>query len=31
MQQAGATAVLVERDGEVLGAIAVRDELRTSP
>jgi cation-transporting ATPase G len=28
MQQAGATAVLVERDGEVLGAIAVRDELR---
>lgn len=28
MQQAGATAVLVEHDGHVLGAIAVRDELR---
>ncbi|SFP05681.1 cation-transporting ATPase G [Amycolatopsis arida] len=28
MQRAGATAVLVERDGQVLGAIAVRDELR---
>ncbi|GAA3573868.1 cation-translocating P-type ATPase [Amycolatopsis ultiminotia] len=28
MQQAGATAVLVERDSEVIGAIAVRDELR---
>ena len=28
MQQAGATAVLVEDDGEVIGAIAVRDELR---
>nr|WP_019872938.1 cation-translocating P-type ATPase [Sporichthya polymorpha] len=28
MQQAGATAVLVERDGRVLGAVAVRDELR---
>ena len=28
MQQAGATAVLVERDGQVLGAVAVRDELR---
>jgi cation-transporting ATPase G len=28
MQHAGATAVLVERDGHVLGAIAVRDELR---
>ncbi|MEU0510909.1 MULTISPECIES: heavy metal translocating P-type ATPase [Amycolatopsis] len=28
MQQAGATAVLVEDDGEVVGAIAVRDELR---
>lgn len=28
MQQAGATAVLVEEDGELLGAIAVRDELR---
>ncbi|RPF28296.1 heavy metal translocating P-type ATPase [Georgenia muralis] len=29
MQQAGATAVLLEVDGRVLGAIAVRDELRT--
>ncbi|WP_101953308.1 heavy metal translocating P-type ATPase [Mycobacterium intracellulare] len=28
MQQAGATAVLVERDEKLLGAIAVRDELR---
>ncbi|MGQ0631530.1 MAG: heavy metal translocating P-type ATPase [Sporichthyaceae bacterium] len=28
MQQAGATAVLIERDGQVLGAVAVRDELR---
>lgn len=28
MQQAGATAVLLEIDGEVVGAIAVRDELR---
>ncbi|SFB57085.1 cation-transporting ATPase G [Amycolatopsis marina] len=28
MQEQGATAVLVERDGTVLGAIAVRDELR---
>jgi cation-transporting ATPase G len=28
MQQAGATAVLIERDGVVLGAIAVRDDLR---
>ena len=28
MQQAGATAVLVEHDGRVIGAIAVRDELR---
>ncbi|QUR67825.1 heavy metal translocating P-type ATPase [Mycobacterium spongiae] len=28
MQQAGATAVLVERDERLLGAIAVRDELR---
>lgn len=28
MQQAGATAVLIEVDGEVIGAIAVRDELR---
>ncbi|MGH3520592.1 MAG: heavy metal translocating P-type ATPase [Haloechinothrix sp.] len=28
MQQAGATAVLIERDGKTLGAIAVRDELR---
>jgi cation-transporting ATPase G len=28
MQQAGATAVLIERDGYILGAIAVRDELR---
>lgn len=27
-QQAGATAVLVERDNQLLGAIAVRDELR---
>ncbi|WP_454778339.1 heavy metal translocating P-type ATPase [Georgenia muralis] len=29
MQQAGATAVLLEVDGRVIGAIAVRDELRT--
>ncbi len=28
MQQAGATAVLVEVDGHTVGAIAVRDELR---
>ncbi|MCB2412552.1 cadmium-translocating P-type ATPase [Demequina sp. TTPB684] len=28
MQQAGATAVLIEEDGELLGAVAVRDELR---
>ncbi|MDH6282927.1 heavy metal translocating P-type ATPase [Prescottella agglutinans] len=28
MQRAGATAVLIERDGRVVGAIAVRDELR---
>jgi cation-transporting ATPase G len=28
MQAAGATAVLVEQDGQVIGAIAVRDELR---
>jgi len=28
MQQAGSTAVLVEDDGRVIGAIAVRDELR---
>ena len=28
MQQAGATAVLVELDGSVIGAVAVRDELR---
>ena len=28
MQSAGATAVLVEDDGRVIGAIAVRDELR---
>lgn len=28
MQQAGATAVLVEVEGRVVGAIAVRDELR---
>ncbi|MFI7523386.1 heavy metal translocating P-type ATPase [Micromonospora globbae] len=28
MQAAGATAVLVEHDGALLGAIAVRDELR---
>jgi cation transport ATPase len=28
MQDAGATAVLVEADGTVLGAVAVRDELR---
>lgn len=28
MQQAGATAVLVEDNGQVVGAIAVRDELR---
>ena len=28
MQQAGATAVLVEDDGRTVGAVAVRDELR---
>ncbi len=28
MQQAGATAVLVEHDGIVIGAVAVRDDLR---
>ena len=28
MQEAGATAVLIERNGAVIGAIAVRDELR---
>ncbi|ORA60884.1 MULTISPECIES: heavy metal translocating P-type ATPase [Mycobacteriaceae] len=28
MQNSGATAVLVEQDGQLLGAIAVRDELR---
>jgi cation-transporting ATPase G len=28
MQQSGATAVLVEDDGRLIGAIAVRDELR---
>lgn len=28
LQHAGATTVLVERDGRLLGAIAVRDELR---
>ncbi|WP_269809957.1 heavy metal translocating P-type ATPase [Kineosporia rhizophila] len=28
LQQAGATAVLVEREGRVLGLVAVRDELR---
>ncbi|WP_018157933.1 heavy metal translocating P-type ATPase [Demetria terragena] len=28
MQQAGATAVLVEVDGQTVGAVAVRDELR---
>jgi cation-transporting ATPase G len=28
LQGDGATVVLVERDGETLGAIAVRDELR---
>ncbi len=28
MQHAGATAVLVERDSQLVGAIAVRDELR---
>ncbi|MEV0768530.1 heavy metal translocating P-type ATPase [Nocardia salmonicida] len=28
MQHAGATAVLIEHDGRVIGAIAVRDELR---
>ena len=28
MQRSGATAVLIEQDGKVLGAIAVRDELR---
>ncbi|ACY21842.1 heavy metal translocating P-type ATPase [Gordonia bronchialis DSM 43247] len=28
MQHAGATAVLIERDGRLIGAVAVRDELR---
>jgi len=28
MQQAGATAVLIEEDGQLLGVVAVRDELR---
>ncbi|MGW3353184.1 heavy metal translocating P-type ATPase [Nonomuraea rubra] len=28
MQEAGATAVLIEHDGQVIGAIAVRDDLR---
>nr|WP_269330221.1 cation-translocating P-type ATPase [Kineosporia babensis] len=28
LQEAGATAVLVEREGQVLGIVAVRDELR---
>ncbi|CPV36305.1 heavy metal translocating P-type ATPase [Mycobacteroides abscessus] len=28
MQEGGATAVLVQQDGQLLGAIAVRDELR---
>ena len=28
MQHAGATAVLIERAGTVIGAVAVRDELR---
>ncbi|MGC5027920.1 heavy metal translocating P-type ATPase [Tsukamurella sp. DT100] len=28
MQDGGATAVLVEHDGQVIGAVAVRDELR---
>lgn len=28
MQRAGATAVLIEQDGQVVGAVAVRDELR---
>ncbi|MCF7547305.1 cadmium-translocating P-type ATPase [Pseudonocardia sp. WMMC193] len=28
MQEAGATAVLIEADGQLLGAVAVRDELR---
>ncbi|MEV7572911.1 cation-translocating P-type ATPase [Pseudarthrobacter sp. NPDC089323] len=28
MQKAGATAVLIEDDGQVIGAVAVRDELR---
>ncbi|KLU08399.1 MULTISPECIES: cation-translocating P-type ATPase [Kocuria] len=28
MQRAGATAVLIEQDGDVIGAVAVRDELR---
>jgi cation-transporting ATPase G len=28
MQEAGATAVLIEADGTVIGAVAVRDELR---
>ncbi|MFT4470837.1 heavy metal translocating P-type ATPase [Arthrobacter sulfonylureivorans] len=28
MQHSGATAVLIEEDGQVIGAVAVRDELR---
>jgi cation-transporting ATPase G len=28
MQQSGATAVLIEEDGQLLGVVAVRDELR---
>lgn len=28
MQESGATAVLVEHDGKIVGAVAVRDELR---
>ncbi|WP_020389659.1 heavy metal translocating P-type ATPase [Kribbella catacumbae] len=28
MQEAGATAVLVEHDGQLIGAVAVRDDLR---
>ena len=31
MQQAGATAVLVEHDSQVIGAIAVRDDLTAIP
>ena len=28
MQRSGSTAVLIENDGRIVGAIAVRDELR---